>query len=58
MSATTGTSVSRRTCRVTRPVTTGLPQQKPVVELASLALGFILARRLIALGQLDLNDYQ
>ena len=32
-------------------------QQKPVVELASIALGFILARRLVALGQLDLNDY-
>jgi hypothetical protein len=31
-------------------------QQKPVVELASLALAFILARRLLALGQLDLND--
>src|SRR5579859_4532179 len=32
-------------------------QQKPVVELASIALAFILARRLVALGQLDLNDY-
>src|SRR5882724_9547454 len=32
-------------------------QQKPVVELASIALAFILARRLLALGQLDLNDY-
>jgi hypothetical protein len=32
-------------------------QRKPVVELASLALAFILARRLLALGQLDLNDY-
>jgi hypothetical protein len=32
-------------------------QQKPVVEMASLALAFILARRLLALGQLDLNDY-
>jgi hypothetical protein len=32
-------------------------QQKPVVELASLALAFILARRLLALGQLDLNEY-
>ena len=32
-------------------------QQKPVVELASVALGFILARRLLGLGQLDLNDY-
>jgi hypothetical protein len=32
-------------------------QQKPVVEMASLALAFILARRLVALGQLDLNDY-
>src|SRR5436305_794057 len=32
-------------------------QQKPVVELASLALAFVLARRLMALGQLDLNDY-
>jgi hypothetical protein len=32
-------------------------QQKPVVELASLALAFVLARRLVALGQLDLNDY-
>jgi hypothetical protein len=32
-------------------------QQKPVVEMASIALAFILARRLVALGQLDLNDY-
>jgi hypothetical protein len=32
-------------------------QQKPVVELASIALAFLLARRLLALGQLDLNDY-
>lgn len=32
-------------------------QQKPVVEMASIALAFILARRLMALGQLDLNDY-
>jgi hypothetical protein len=32
-------------------------KQKPVVELASIALAFILARRLLALGQLDLNDY-
>jgi hypothetical protein len=32
-------------------------QQKPVVELASVALAFVLARRLVALGQLDLNDY-
>jgi hypothetical protein len=32
-------------------------QQKPVVELASLALAFLLARRLLRLGQLDLNDY-
>jgi hypothetical protein len=32
-------------------------QQKPVVELASIALAFLLARRLVALGQLDLNDY-
>ncbi len=32
-------------------------QQKPVVELASVALAFILARRLLSLGQLDLNDY-
>jgi hypothetical protein len=32
-------------------------QRKPVVELSSVALAFILARRLIALGQLDLNDY-
>src|SRR5438045_2757114 len=32
-------------------------QQKPVVELASVALAFILARRLLGLGQLDLNDY-
>jgi hypothetical protein len=32
-------------------------QQKPVVEMASLALAFILARRPLALGQLDLNDY-
>lgn len=31
--------------------------QKPVVELASVALAFILARRLLSLGQLDLNDY-
>src|SRR5258708_1399644 len=30
-------------------------QQKPVVELASIALAFILARRLLAMGQLDLN---
>ncbi len=32
-------------------------QQRPVVEMASIALAFILARRLVALGQLDLNDY-
>jgi hypothetical protein len=32
-------------------------QQKPVVEMAALALAFILARRVVALGQLDLNDY-
>jgi hypothetical protein len=32
-------------------------QQKPVVELASVALAFILARRLVTLGQLDLNEY-
>jgi hypothetical protein len=32
-------------------------QQKPVVELASLALALVLARRVLALGQLDLNDY-
>jgi hypothetical protein len=32
-------------------------QQKPVVEMASIALAFILARRLLALGQLDVNDY-
>jgi hypothetical protein len=32
-------------------------QQKPLVEMASIALAFILARRLLALGQLDLNDY-
>jgi hypothetical protein len=32
-------------------------QQKPVVELASVALAFVLARRLLALGQLDVNDY-
>jgi hypothetical protein len=32
-------------------------QQKPVVEMASIALAFILARRLLALGQLDLNEY-
>jgi hypothetical protein len=32
-------------------------QQKPVVELGSLALAFVLARRLVPLGQLDLNDY-
>ncbi len=31
-------------------------QQKPVVEMASIALAFILGRRLLALGQLDLND--
>jgi hypothetical protein len=28
-----------------------------VVELAAVALAFVLARRLLALGQLDLNDY-
>ncbi len=32
-------------------------QQKPVVEMASIALAFLLARRLLRLGQLDLNDY-
>jgi len=32
-------------------------QQKPVVELAAVALAFVLARHAIALGQLDLNDY-
>jgi len=32
-------------------------QQKPLVEMASIAIAFILARRLLALGQLDLNDY-
>ena len=32
-------------------------QQKPLVEMASIALAFILARRLLALGQFDLNDY-
>jgi hypothetical protein len=32
-------------------------QQKPKVEMASIALAFVLARRLVALGQLDLNDY-
>jgi hypothetical protein len=32
-------------------------QQKPVVELASVALAFMLARRLLMLGQLDLNEY-
>jgi hypothetical protein len=32
-------------------------QQKPVVEMASIALAFILARQLVALGQLDLNEY-
>jgi hypothetical protein len=32
-------------------------QQKPLVEMASIALAFILARRLVALGQLDLNEY-
>src|SRR5579862_7907978 len=32
-------------------------QRKPVVEMAALALAFVLARRLVALGQLDLNDY-
>jgi hypothetical protein len=32
-------------------------QQKPVVELASVAVAFLLARRLLTLGQLDLNDY-
>ena len=31
-------------------------QQKPVVEMASIALAFILARNLVGLGQLDLND--
>jgi hypothetical protein len=32
-------------------------QQKPVVEMASIALAFLLAHRLLALGQLDLNNY-
>jgi len=32
-------------------------QQKPLVEMAAIALAFILGRRLLALGQLDLNDY-
>jgi hypothetical protein len=32
-------------------------QQKPVVEMASIALALLLARRLLALGRLDLNDY-
>jgi hypothetical protein len=32
-------------------------QQKPVVELASVALAYVLTRRLVALGPLDLNDY-
>jgi hypothetical protein len=32
-------------------------QQKPVVEMAAIALAFLVARRLLALGQLDLNDY-
>jgi hypothetical protein len=32
-------------------------QQKPVVELAAVALAFILARRLLGLGVLDLNAY-
>jgi hypothetical protein len=32
-------------------------QQKPVVELAAVALAFILARRLLELGALDLNAY-
>jgi hypothetical protein len=32
-------------------------QQKPVVELASVALAFILAHRVLSLGQLDVNDY-
>lgn len=32
-------------------------QQKPVVELASVAIAFVIARRILALGQLDLNDY-
>lgn len=32
-------------------------QQKPVVELAAVALAFLLARRVVALGRLDLNDY-
>src|SRR5439155_13460932 len=32
-------------------------QQKPVLELASVALAFVLAHRVLSLGQLDLNDY-
>jgi hypothetical protein len=32
-------------------------QQKPVVEMASIAIAFILARRMLSLGHLDLNDY-
>jgi hypothetical protein len=32
-------------------------QQKPVVELASVSLAFVLAKRVVVLGQLDLNDY-
>jgi hypothetical protein len=32
-------------------------QQKPVVEMAAIALAFMLARRPLALGQLDLKEY-
>jgi hypothetical protein len=32
-------------------------QQRPVVELAAVALAFILSRRLLGLGALDLNAY-
>jgi hypothetical protein len=33
------------------------PLAAPVVELASVALGFVLTRRPVRLGQPDLNDY-
>jgi hypothetical protein len=32
-------------------------QQKPLVELAALAVAFVLARRLVGLRRLDVNDY-
>ena len=32
-------------------------QQKPLVEMASIALAFMLARRPLGLGSLDLNEY-